>query len=95
MEAGWTMSGDAMSHIELVRAVLDDTLQLGGRSRGFTRDTALLGSLPELDSMAVIAVLSGIEERFGVVIEDDEVDAGTFETLGTLVDFVDGKINVS
>lgn len=82
-----------MSNIELVRAVLDDTLELGGRSRHFTRGTALLGNLPELDSMAVIAVLSGIEEHFGIVIEDDEVDAGTFETLGTLVDFVDGKVS--
>ncbi|MDR2878182.1 MAG: acyl carrier protein [Chromatiales bacterium] len=89
------MSKAVSSHIEQVKMVLDDTLELAGRSRHFTRDTALLGSLPELDSMAVIAVLTSIEESFGLIIEDDEVDAGTFETLGTLVDFVDGKIDIS
>lgn len=82
-----------MSHIDQVRAILDTTLNLGGRGRDFTRATALLGNLPELDSMAVVMVLTGIEERFGIVIEDDEVSAETFETLGTLVDFVDAKLD--
>lgn len=81
-----------MSNIDHLRAILDSTLNLGGRALEFTRETALLGDLPELDSMAVVMVLTGIEERFGVVIEDDEVSAETFETLGSLTDFIDAKL---
>lgn len=81
-----------MSNIDHLRAILDSTLNLGGRALMFTRETALLGDLPELDSMAVVMVLTGIEERFGVVIEDDEVSAETFETLGSLTDFIDAKL---
>ncbi len=81
-----------MSHIEQVKSILDRTLNLGGRAGEFGRGTALLGNIPELDSMAVVMVLTSIEEQFGVVVEDDEVSAETFETLGTLVDFVDAKL---
>ena len=81
-----------MSNIDHLRAILDSTLNLGGRALEFTRETALLGDLPELDSMAVVMVLTGIEERFGVVLEDDEVSAETFETLGSLTDFIDAKL---
>ncbi|ABM62336.1 acyl carrier protein [Halorhodospira halophila] len=82
-----------MSSIEEVKGILDATLSLGGRAKRFDRDTALLGALPELDSMAVVSVLTACEERFGFIIEDDEVSGETFATLGSLADFVDGKIN--
>ena len=54
-------------------------------------DTGLLGDLPEFDSMAVVSVLTAVEEQFGVVIDDDEVDASIFENVGTLVGFVKSK----
>jgi acyl carrier protein len=44
--------------------------------------------VPELDSMAVIAVIQEIEERFGIEVPDDEVDGNSFATVGTVVDFV-------
>lgn len=72
--------------------VLDDVLGMGGRARGFTRETPLLGAVPELDSMAVVALISTLEERFGIVVEDDEISGGTFASLGTLVDFVNAKL---
>lgn len=75
-----------------VLAVLDDVLSLKGRARNFRDETALLGSLPELDSMAVASVLASLEERFGFAIDDDEIDGSTFETVGRLVAFVDGKL---
>ncbi len=75
-----------------VRQSLAQTLQLGERADGFTADTALLGSVPELDSMAVLSVIMNLEEVFGIVVEDDEISAETFETLGNLTDFVDGKL---
>lgn len=75
-----------------VLAVLDETLSLKGRARNFTDSTALLGAIPELDSMAVVAVLTSLEERFGISVDDDDVDGSTFETVGALVAFVTGKL---
>ena len=74
-----------------VLAVLDDVLSLRGRALTFSEETLLLGSVPELDSMAVAAVLTSLEERFGFVINDDEVDGTTFATVASLVAFVDAK----
>jgi len=61
----------------------------GGR---LDADSALLGSVAELDSMAVVAILTALEERFGFVIDDDEVDGGTFASVATLTSFVQGKL---
>lgn len=74
-----------------VRAVLGTVLQLGDRANGLNRDSRLLGSLPELDSMAVVAVVTALEERFGVVFDDDEISADTFSTLGSLVELIENK----
>ncbi len=73
--------------------LLDDVLSLGGRTASFTRATPLLGAVPELDSMAVVSLITAIEERFGFVIEDDDIDGHTFETVGSLTDFVSGKLH--
>lgn len=75
-----------------VKSILGEVLQLGPRAASLTAETALLGSLPELDSMAVATVIAGIEERFGVFVEDDELSAETFATVGTLAAFVDQKL---
>lgn len=71
-----------------VLSLLDEVLSLDGRAMGFSADTPLLGELPELDSMAVIAVIQAVEERFGIEVPDDEVDGNSFATVGTVVDFV-------
>lgn len=76
---------------EVVR-ILDEILRLGARAAELGGDSPLLGAIPELDSMAVVSVLTLIEERFGVVIEDDEMDGGVFATVGTLTAFVQGKL---
>lgn len=75
-----------------ILAVLDDVLSLKGRSASFKRDTHLLGAIPELDSMAVVTLITTIEERFGIVIDDDDIDGDTFSTVGSLSDFVSGKL---
>lgn len=75
-----------------VLALLDELLGLGGRTAEFTRDTPLLGALPELDSMGVVALLGGLEERFGLVLADDEIEGATFATVGTLTDFVTARL---
>ena len=53
----------------------------------------MLGSIPELDSMAVVNVITAMEERFGITVDDDEISADTFATLGSLVGFVKGKLD--
>ena len=77
---------------DAVRSVLARTLQLGGKSASLSRETSLLGSLAELDSMAVVQVLAALEEHFGIFVADDEVSADTFATLGGLADSVEGKL---
>jgi len=72
--------------------VLDEVLSLGGRTAAYTRDTHLLGAIPELDSMAVVTLITSIEERFGVTIEDDDIDGATFASVGSLADFIAGKL---
>jgi len=76
-----------------VVSMLDDVLHLEGRATKFDEDTVLLGSVPELDSMAVIAIISAIEERFGCAVEDDEIDGAVFSTLGSLIAFVQLKVD--
>lgn len=73
-------------------SLLDRTLNLNGRSAAFTDDTALMGALPELDSMGVVSLLTAFEDQFGFSVEDDEIDGSVFETFGTLLAFVDAKL---
>ncbi len=76
------------------RQLLASTLSLGDRADSFDESTPLLGSLPEFDSMAVVTLLAALEEHFGFIAEDDEIFAETFETLGSLVEFVSQKQGV-
>jgi acyl carrier protein len=75
-----------------VLRILDEVLSLGGRGASFTRDTHLLGALPEFDSMAVVTLITSLEEQLGISIDDDEIDGATFQSVGTLVDFVAAKL---
>jgi len=75
-----------------VIAILDGALGLDNRGRTFTRETRLLGAIPELDSMAVATILTSLEERYGFTIEDDEIDGSAFGTIGSLADFVNAKL---
>ena len=84
-----------MHVVREVVQVLDEVLGLGGRSAGFTRETHLLGAIPELDSMAVVSVITALEERFGLVVADDEIDGQTFATVGSLADLVSAKLQGS
>ncbi len=76
-----------------VLRILDEVLSLNGRSAEFTRDTPLLGAIPELDSMAVVTLITFLEDQFGMVVDDDDIDGATFATVGSLADFVSGKVN--
>jgi acyl carrier protein len=78
---------------EDVKAVLVSVLGIEDRAATIDAGTPLLGSLPELDSMAVLELVAALEQRFGVTIDDDDVTAEVFETLGTLTDLVAGKLS--
>jgi acyl carrier protein len=75
-----------------LKSILAEILSLGSRVDRFTDQTQLLGSLPELDSMAVVSVITTIEERFGIMVGDDEISAETFATFGSLRTFVEDKL---
>lgn len=79
------------SCLDEMKEVLGDVLQLGKRTAKLHADTPLFGSLPELDSMAVVLLVVAIEERFGIRFDDDEATAEHFATLGSLTSLVDRK----
>ena len=76
-----------------LRAILQDVLGLSAeRVAAFDANTGLFGDLPELDSMAVAGLLTEIEDRLDIVIEDDEVDGELLETYGNLLAFLEAKV---
>ena len=81
-----------MDVVDAVKAVLGETLQLGNRAAKLDGSSRLFGSIAEFDSMAVVAVISGLEERFGIVVDDGEITAEIFETVGSLSQFVERKL---
>ena len=81
-----------MATIDAVRTTLGRVLQLGARQQELQADSPLLGALPELDYMAVVSLITALEEQFDLIIDDDEIDAATFATLGSLADFCDRKL---
>lgn len=75
-----------------LRELLDGALSLGGRGLKLTADSKLFGALPELDSVGVVSVLTALEDRYGIAVEDDEISAETFATLGAFTAFVSSKL---
>ncbi|MFC1750299.1 acyl carrier protein [Pseudomonadota bacterium] len=81
-----------MAVFDDVKHILADVLQLGDDVEEFSVSTPLLGSIPELDSMTVVSLITSLEEYYGFVIEDDEISAEVFESVGSLVSFIEGKV---
>lgn len=77
--------------VEGVKKVLVTTLSLEDRADSLAASSPLLGTVPELDSLAVLEVLEALEQQFDISIEDDDVSADIFETVQTLADFVASK----
>lgn len=77
---------------QLLRRILTDVLGLkAGQAESFTAGTGLFGHLPELDSMAVAGLLTEMEDRLDIVIEDDEIDGELLESYGSLLAFAEAK----
>lgn len=79
-----------MSVVDQVKSVLAEVLSLD--TNDLDESTPLLGALPEFDSMAVVSVITSLEDGLGIFVEDDEISAETFETVGTLVAFIESKL---
>ncbi len=82
-----------MGHLEEVKDILSSVLSLGERRKTLDADTALLGSLPELDSMAAVNLITALEEHFGIAVNDDDISAEVFMTVGSLASFVAQKMS--
>ena len=78
-----------------IKALFDETLHLQGRSASWDIRTILLGSVPELDSLAVVGVISAIEKEFGFHIEDEEINAKMLASVGSLETFIESKLGTS
>jgi len=81
-----------MAIIDDILGILTNVLQFGENNNTLSEDTLLLGAIPEFDSMAVVSILTALEEKFGFFVDDDEMDAEIFETVGSLVAFVEQKL---
>jgi acyl carrier protein len=79
-------------YVNEVKNILVDVLSLGDAGQALNADSPLLGSLPELDSMAVVTLIGALQDHFGILIDDDDISASTFATLGSLADFVAQKM---
>jgi len=76
-----------------VRKVVGSALQIGSRAQEMDAAAPLLGSVPELDSIAVVNLITALEEHFDITVADDEIGASTFETLGSLARFIEHKLS--
>jgi acyl carrier protein len=83
----------SMVSLEEIKAIIGDVLQIADRMDDLGIDDPLLGGVPEFDSMAVVAILTTIEDNYGVMIDDDEVSAEHFESIASLLEFVNSKVD--
>jgi acyl carrier protein len=75
--------------VDGVKAVIVETLGIEDRADSITAETRLFGALPELDSMAVLELIVVLEDRFGIVVDGDDVSAETVESVASLTEFVE------
>ena len=80
-----------LEHFDDVASIVRQTLQMSSDVK-LDVDTPLLGAIPEFDSMSVITVLTVLEEQFGFFVDDDDISAETFATLGSLLDYVNTQL---
>lgn len=76
-----------------LKAIIADVLGIdAGQAAAMGPDSGLFGHLPELDSMAVAGLLTELEDRLDIIIEDDDVDGEMLETFGGLLSFAEAKL---
>lgn len=89
------MNLEIIKLVAKLKSILDDTLFLNGQTKNWSNQMSLLGNVPELDSMAVMNVISALEVNFEIFIEDDDINAEVFATLESLAIFVHQKLIIN
>jgi acyl carrier protein len=82
-----------MNSFELARDLLRSALQLGDRADQLTPESPLMGSFPEFNSLTVVGLMTGVEEQLGCEIDDTEITEEIFETVGSLAQFIEKKMD--
>ena len=82
-----TATGNEVTLVDVLD-VVGTTLGIEDRVGSFDAGTPLFGTLPELDSLAVLELVTALEDRFGITVDDDELTGGLLETAGSLHAFV-------
>jgi acyl carrier protein len=77
--------------VERVRDIIVRVLGIEDRADRIDATTPLFGSIPELDSMAVLELATVLEQEFEIVIDDDDFTGEVFETVGSLAAFVEQR----
>jgi len=72
--------------------IVRDVLVLGDRANDFNASTALIGDIPEFDSMSVVAIITALEDEYGCFFDDDEISADVFQTIVSLTQLVESKL---
>lgn len=86
-------TGDTAALDQELKGLIADVLGLDpAQAAAFGPESGLFGHLPELDSMAVAGLLTEMEDRLCIVIEDDDVDGKMLETYGGLLAFAAAKL---
>jgi acyl carrier protein len=80
--------------VNRIKTILRDTLSLGAKAEQMNADTRLMGALAEFDSMAVVTVITALEDAFDITIADDDLSADVFESVGSLAKFVAAKADM-
>lgn len=77
--------------LDSVKAVVVRTLEISDRADTLEAATPLFGSMPELDSLALLELAASLEEQFGFVMADEDFTEEVFATIGSLAEFVERR----
>lgn len=88
------MIGNTTTTFDEVKAILVETLGIQDRANSIDASTPLFGAMPELDSLAVLELVTALEDRFDITVDDEEFSGEIFETVGSLAGFVESKQNL-
>ena len=81
-----------MNLLEDITQIVAEVLMLDDQADGFDENTALLGAIPEFDSVPVVSLVTALEDEFGCTFDDDELNADVFATIGSLTKTVEQKL---
>jgi acyl carrier protein len=73
-----------------VKDVVIKTLAIEHRADALHAETPLT-SIPELDSLAILELVVELERHFAITVEDEDVTAEVFDSIGSLAAYVDAK----